>query len=162
VVTLIQSVHHIPKSRDFQTYFTTVFFGFLGTLSVQIQPWISAPIEDFEAWILIDNTEFRGLRFGTLILIRLIPRSIKWSIELRSILLGASTENIWWGPGRFIPFYFQIMPLVFNITFNTRQASKTFIGSFEVNFRQVILESSEFAVNPTYRTFGKRRYLKLP
>jgi hypothetical protein len=51
---------------------------------------------------------------------------------LGCFLLGASSENIWWGPGQYNSLLFSNNAFGFyHLTLNTRKPAKTFLGSFE-------------------------------
>lgn len=155
------SVSAFIPSLGFQTYFTTGFFASWGPLSVQIHPeFISAQNRNFEPGILkSDNTEFLE-RFGSNTYTVLFPGQSSVRLNFGAFSFGASTENIWWGPGQFNSLLFSNNAFGFqHLTFNTRRPAKTFIGSFEGQFLAGFLESSEFSgLNPTIER-TERRYL---
>ena len=155
------SVSNFISNLGFQTYFTAGFFASWGPLSIQIQPeWISAQNKDFETGILkSDNTEFLE-RFGNKSYTALLPGQSSIRMNFGAFSLGASTENIWWGPGQFNSLLFSNSAFGFqHLTFNTRRPAKTFLGSFEGQLIAGFLESSEFAkLNSTIER-TERRYL---
>src|SRR5690606_13901392 len=71
-------------------------------------------------------------RFGQGFHARLGLGQSKVSINTGSFELGASTENVWWGPGQFNGLIFSNNAQGFpHLTFNTTRPAKTFLGSFE-------------------------------
>lgn len=67
----------------------------------------------------------------------------KLSLQFGAFELGASTQNIWWGPGQWNSLLFsnnaQGIP---HITLNTHKPAKTFLGNFETQLLIGRLESS--------------------
>ena len=56
----------------------------------------------------------------------------KISVHVGKIELGASTENIWWGPGLFNALIFSNNAKGFpHLSLNTRRPAETFLGTFE-------------------------------
>jgi hypothetical protein len=148
-------------SLGFQTYLTTGFFASLGPLSIQIQPeFLTAQNKDYNPGILkSDNTEFLE-RFGQKSYTSIYPGQSSVRLNFGAFSFGASTENIWWGPGQFNSLLFSNNAFGFqHLTFNTRRPAKTFLGSFEGQLIMGYLDSSDFAnLNPTIEN-TERRYL---
>lgn len=67
----------------------------------------------------------------------------KISLKFKSFEFGASTENIWWGPGQWNSLIFAQNASGFaHLTLNTTKPAKTFLGNFEGQFLVGRLESS--------------------
>ncbi|WP_236136108.1 capsule assembly Wzi family protein [Mongoliitalea daihaiensis] len=67
----------------------------------------------------------------------------KFVFKLGSYELGASTQNIWWGPGQWNSLLFSNNAQGFpHITLNTHKPAKTFLGNFETQILIGRLESS--------------------
>lgn len=70
----------------------------------------------------------------------------KISVHAGSFELGASTENIWWGPGQFNALIFSNNAKGFpHFSFNTRRPVKTFLGTFEGQLIVGRLKDSQYA-----------------
>ncbi len=82
----------------------------------------------FVAWNYGDHPE----RFGEGAYARLGWGQSKISLSAGAFEIGASTENIWWGPGQFNALIFSNNARGFkHLTINTTRPAKTFLGSFE-------------------------------
>lgn len=67
------------------------------------------------------------------------------SLSAGAFEIGASTENIWWGPGQFNALIFSNNARGFkHLTLNTTRPAKTFLGSFEGQLIMGRLEPSGF------------------
>lgn len=124
---------NLVMNKGFQTYITTGVYFATGPLSVQVQPeLIFAQNQEYQtgaskSW----NTEFIE-RFGAGRYLRFFPGQSSVRLNFGSFSLGASTENIWWGPGQFNALLFSNNAFSFpHLTFNTRKPAKTFLGTFE-------------------------------
>lgn len=70
----------------------------------------------------------------------------KLSFQYGAFEIGASTENIWWGPGQFNALTFSNNAQGFpHLTLNTTKPAKTFIGNFEGQLIMGRLENSGLA-----------------
>ncbi|WP_246581450.1 capsule assembly Wzi family protein [Echinicola shivajiensis] len=70
----------------------------------------------------------------------------KISLGYGAFEIGASTENIWWGPGQFNALIFSNNAQGFShLTLNTTKPAKTFLGSFEGQIIMGRLEPSGYA-----------------
>ncbi|WP_186758644.1 capsule assembly Wzi family protein [Echinicola salinicaeni] len=102
------------------------------------------PIIDakFHYWNHGDNPE----RFGEKSYSKLIPGQSKITLSYGAFEIGASTENIWWGPGQFNALIFSNNAQGFpHLTLNTTKPAKTFLGSFEGQIIMGRLEPSGYA-----------------
>lgn len=157
-VSGINSVNPYPEvsnlvlSKGFQTYLSTGFYTSLGPLSIQIQPeLIFAENREYETGLLkSSNVEYLE-RFGSRSYSKLLPGQSSIRFNFGAFSVGASTENIWWGPGQFNALLFSNNAFGFeHLTLNTRKPAKTFLGSFEGQIIIGKLEESEFVKeNPT-------------
>lgn len=124
---------NLLMSKGFQTYLTGGAFFSAGPLSIQLQPeLIYAQNQKYDqnpskSW----NTEFIE-RFGEGAYTRFFPGQSSVRLNFGAFSLGASTENIWWGPGQFNSLLFSNNAFGFpHLTLNTRKPAKTFLGTFE-------------------------------
>jgi hypothetical protein len=139
-------------SKGFQTYLSTGFFTSLGPLSIQIQPeliFAENKLYDFRV-LKSNNVEYLEM-FGSGPYSKLFLGQSSIRLNFGSFSFGASTENIWWGPGQFNSLLFSNNAFGFkHLTLNTRNPAKTFLGSFEGQLLVGRLEESEFVKdNPT-------------
>lgn len=145
-------VSNLILAGGFQTYLSTGFYTSLGPLSIQIQPeLIFAENREYETGLLKStNVEYLE-RFGSRSYSKILPGQSSIRLNFGSFSLGASTENIWWGPGQFNSLLFSNNAFGFeHLTLNTRKPAKTFLGSFEGQIIVGKLEESEFVEdNPT-------------
>lgn len=154
-------VSNLILGKGFQTYFSAGFYSSFGPLSIQIQPeLIFAENKEYETGLLKStNVEYLE-RFGSGSYSRLLPGQSSVRLNFGAFSLGASTENIWWGPGQFNSLLFSNNAFGFeHLTFNTRKPAETFLGSFEGQLLVGRLEGSDFAKdNPTIE-INEWRYL---
>jgi len=127
-------------------------------LNVQLQPevlwaqnrsWNGFP-DDFSAaitryrfssWNYGDHPE----RFGEGAYSKIGWGQSKVSLSAGAFEIGASTENIWWGPGQFNALIFSDNARGFkHLSLNTTRPAKTFLGSFEGQLLIGRLEPSGF------------------
>jgi hypothetical protein len=143
-------------SKGYQTLLSAGVFAQYGILNVQLKPeYVYATNPNFETFPLtesnlartnhifylnyIDNPE----RFGDKSYSKLFGGQSKISIDYKSISIGVSSENLWWGPGqRNSLIMSNNAPGFLHFTFNTRKPIKTWIGSFEGQLISGKLESS--------------------
>lgn len=121
------------QSKGFQHYFSTGFFSSLGPLTVQIQPefFYSQNLAYEVGFYKSGNIEYLEY-FGKGAFRRFLPGQSSVRLNVGAFSLGASTENIWWGPGQFNSLIFSTNAFGFqHLTFNTRRPVQTFLGSFE-------------------------------
>lgn len=148
-------------TKGFQTYLSGGIFTSFGPLSIQIQPELiysqnkdydTGPLKSFS----VENLE----KYGSGSYTKLLPGQSSVRLNFGAFSIGASTENIWWGPGQFNSLLFSNNSFGFeHLTLNTRKPAKTFIGSFEGQLIVGKLNGSEFSdENPTLDT-NEWRYL---
>ena len=140
----------------------------LGPLSIQLKPeYVYAENKDFDGfwdghyeitwadryrlWNRIDMPErfgFENIKKNTL-----GQSSIR--LNYKSLSIGISSENIWWGPSVRNGVLMSNNAQGFNhITFNTRRPIETKIGNFEWQLVTGRLEPSGFDPPGTERTYG--------
>jgi hypothetical protein len=104
-------------------------------LFAQNREYIGYPIEHQSSVLIyyeylnrIDLPE----RFGNSVYQLLLPGQSSLRYNLGAFSIGASTENLWWGPGRKNSLIMSNnAPGFFHYTINTSKPAKTAIGSFE-------------------------------
>ncbi len=163
----LELTSHHPYSRNngamipnkgFQQLLSAGIYAEIGPLSIQFKPEYvyaeNAPFEGFPEshydviwqrryvfWNKIDMPE----RFGETSFNKINWGQSSIRLNWKSLSLGLSTENIWWGPGIrnsiMMSNQAQGMP---HITFNSRKPLNTAIGSFEWQFATGRLEPSGF------------------
>src|SRR5690606_20272282 len=95
----------------------------------------------FASWNFGDHPE----RFGEGAYSKVAWGQSKISLSAGAFEIGASTENIWWGPGQFNALSFSNNARGFkHLSLNTTRPAKTFLGSFEGQLLIGRLESSGF------------------
>jgi hypothetical protein len=98
-------------------------------------------------------------RFGKGLYARLGLGQSKISVHAGAFELGASTENIWWGPGQFNALIFSNNAQGFShISLNTTRPAKTFLGSFEGQL--IIGRLKDSQVDPSQHPELNERYFK--
>lgn len=109
----------------------------------------------FMSWNYGDHPE----RFGDGAYGKIAWGQTKISLGAGAFEVGASTENIWWGPGQFNALVFSNNARGFkHLTLNTTRPAKTFLGSFEGQLLIGRLEPSGF--EPTQHPELNDRYFK--
>src|SRR5690554_2792976 len=95
----------------------------------------------FSSWNYGDHPE----RFGEGAYSKIGWGQSKVSLSAGAFEIGASTENIWWGPGQFNALIFSNNARGFkHLSLNTTRPAKTFLGSFEGQLLIGRLEPSGF------------------
>ncbi|MHA8108485.1 capsule assembly Wzi family protein [Aquirufa sp. A-Brett2-W8] len=141
-------------ARGLQTYLTAGFFLKYKALSFQLKPeLVYAANPSFETfslqgsyrapmlvlWNSIDIPE----RFGNSTYTRFRLGQSALRLSSRSVSVGISTENLWWGPGfRNSLLMSNNAPGFLHGTFNSVKPVKTFLGSFEFQLIGGRLEGS--------------------
>lgn len=112
--------------RGFQQSFSAGFYLKAGPLTVQLQPeYYQINPQNYDTTVGFGSNNNKPLseRYWGQSSIRL---------NTKSLSLGVSTENLWWGPGQFSSLFMSNnAPGFKHITFNTRKPIKTWLGSFE-------------------------------
>lgn len=121
------------KAKGYQQWGSVGIYGSLGPISIQFQPeFIFAQNQSYatgfskESWI-----EYIEV-FGEGSYSKLLPGQSSIRLNYGAFSLGASTENISWGPGQYNSLLFSSNAFGFqHLTLNTVKPAQTFIGSFE-------------------------------
>lgn len=141
-------------AKGLQTYVTAGFFAKYKALSFQLMPeFVYAENRDFETFslqgsyrapmlVLWNSTDIPE-RFGTSSYSRFRLGQSALRLSSRSVSVGISTENLWWGPGfRNSLIMSNNAPGFLHGTFNSVKPLKTFLGSFEFQLIGGRLEGS--------------------
>jgi hypothetical protein len=143
-------------AKGYQTLITAGLFAQYGILNMQLKPeYVYAANPNFETFPLTESNLARTNhifylnnidtpeRFGDKSYSKLFWGQSKISVDYKSISVGVSTENLWWGPGqRNSLIMSNSAPGFLHFTLNTRKPIKTCIGSFEGQLISGKLESS--------------------
>ena len=130
------------QAKGYQQWLSGGIYGSFGPLSIQFQPeFLYAQNGDYNPGISKEKKiEFIEI-FGEGAYSKLISGQSSIRLNYGAFSLGASTENIWWGPGQYNSLLFSNNAFGFqHLTLNTSKPAKTFLGSFE---GQVILGKLE-------------------
>ncbi|SNS23438.1 Capsule assembly protein Wzi [Belliella buryatensis] len=131
--TIYPEVSRNINNLGFQSYASAGLFASLGPLSIQLQPeFIYAQNKAFKIGSQkSSNTEYLE-RFGEKAYQTFLPGQSSIRLNAGAFSIGASTENIWWGPGQFNSLLFSNNAFGFeHLTLNTRRPAKTLLGTFE-------------------------------
>lgn len=121
------------QAKGYQQWTSSGIYGSIGPLSIQLQPeFIFAQNKAYNLGISkADGIEFVEV-FGKGAYSKLLPGQSSIRLNYGAFSLGASTENIWWGPGQYNSLLFSNNAFGFqHLTLNTRKPAKTFLGTFE-------------------------------
>ena len=144
-----------------------------GNLSIQLKPeWVYAQNKAFETFPAehYDNYWYKLYQqlnkidlpeqFGTKSYQKISPGQSSIRYRLGKYSMGLSTENIWWGPGRFNALVMSNnAPGFAHLTFNTLTPIETAVGSFEAQIMAGTLQASGILPPYIYRVFnGERIY----
>uniref|UniRef100_UPI004048749C capsule assembly Wzi family protein n=1 Tax=Algoriphagus sp. TaxID=1872435 RepID=UPI004048749C len=121
------------QAKGYQQLVSAGIYGSFGPLSIQIQP------EFIFAQNISYNPGFskgRGIEYVEIFeegaYSKLLPGQSSIRLNFRAFSLGASTENICWGPGQYNSLLFSNNAFGFqHLTLNTKNPAKTFLGHFE-------------------------------
>lgn len=120
-------------TKGVQQWVSTGVYASLGPFSLQVQP---------ELITAQNNGYFNGLKkangieyteqFGQGTYTKLLLGQSSLRANWGAFSLGASSENIWWGPGQYNSLLFSNNAFGFyHLTLNTRKPANTFLGSFD-------------------------------
>lgn len=121
------------QAKGYQQWASSGVYGSFGPFSIQLQPeFIFAQNSSYETGFPkgggIEYVEVFG--DGSFSKLLLGQSSIR--LNYGAFSFGASTENIWWGPGQYNSLLFSNNAFGFqHLTLNTQKPAKTFLGSFE-------------------------------
>lgn len=158
----------IPN-KGIQSYMSAGVHARFSILNLQLQPeWTAAQNLAFDSfsslyaggingvrsfyWFYGDNPE----RFGDKAFTRFNLGQSSLTLRYGAFEIGASTRNIWWGPGQWNSLFFSNnAPGIAHLTLNTVKPAKTFLGSFEGQIIMGRLEPSYYpdqgnSQNPNY------------
>lgn len=112
--------------RGFQQSFSAGFYLKAGPLTVQLQPeYYQINPQDYQITTGFGSNSNKPLSKGYW-----GQSSIR--LNTKTLSLGVSTENLWWGPGQFSSLFMSNnAPGFKHLTFNTRKPIKTWLGNFE-------------------------------
>lgn len=165
------------QAKGYQSQLSAGVFFKAGPLTIQLQPelvfaqnpsFATFPVEHTDSiwkeyyttlnWL--DNPERMG--DGTYSKVFAGQSSIRFNWKKLSI--GASTENLWWGPGsRTALLMSNNAPGFPHFTFNTLEPVQSFLGSFEWQLIAGFLKGSGVLPPDTSRTFeGQPLYVPKP
>ena len=121
------------QAKGYQQWMSAGIYGSFGPLSIQFQPeFIFAQNRNYD----FGSSKEAGIEyvemFGQGSYSKLLAGQSSFRLNYGAFSLGASTENIWWGPGQYNSLLFSSNAFGFqHLTLNTRKPAKTFLGSFE-------------------------------
>ena len=121
------------QAKGFQQFISAGIYGSFGPLSIQLQPeFIFAQNSSYDTGFSKEGgIEYIEI-FGEGAYSKLLPGQSSIRLNYGAFSLGASTENIWWGPGQYNSLLFSNNAFGFqHFTLNTQKPAKTFLGSFE-------------------------------
>lgn len=132
-------------AKGYQMLLTSGFHASYGALNIQIKPeYVFADNPSFETFPLTEsnrarlsyigylNTSDIPERFGDKSYQRLFWGQSSIKLKIKNFDLGVSSENLWWGPGKYNSLIMSNnAPGFLHFTLNTRKPLKTFLGSFE-------------------------------
>ncbi len=131
------------QAKGYQQLVSAGIYGSFGPLSIQFQPeFIFAQNKNFNSGISKANGIEYVEIFGQGTYSKFLPGQSSIRLNYGAFSVGASTENIWWGPGQYNSLLFSNNAFGFqHLTLNTRNPAKTFLGSFEGQFIMGKLEN---------------------
>jgi len=154
-------VSHFLQTKGFQSYATSGIFGEMGPLSIRIQPefiYAQNMPYDFGSSKSI-YTEYLE-QFGTASFNSFYLGQSSIRLNFGGVSIGASTENISWGPGQFNSLLFSHNAFGFkHLTLNTSRPLKTFLGAFEGQIVSGKLENSGLSTSNLVTQRDEWRYL---
>jgi hypothetical protein len=164
-------------AKGLQTLVNMGVFAQYGILSLQFSPEVVlAANSEFETfnqkhydvvfarYYDIYNNIDLPVRFGTRAYAQIFWGQSSLRLNFKSVSVGLSTENLWWGPGiRNSLLMSNTAPGFKHFTFNTSRPLKTAIGSFEGQIIAGSLSNSGFPpLEPDHQYFGTDLYVPKP
>jgi len=168
-------------NRGLQELFSAGFYFRLGFLKIQARPeLVYAQNKSFatfadvqggnnnsqlmQSYFSIINGIDAPERFGDGSLSKLYPGQSKITFNFGKIEVGASTENIWWGPGvKNAIMMSNSAPGFLHWTFNSSAPVKTFVGTFEWQLIGGYLKQSGYLPTDTSKfIFGRNLFVPKP
>ncbi len=160
-------------AKGYQTMVSAGFYVEEDWISLQVKPeFVMAVNNSFDefthshygiiwAWYYnYYNKIDLPVRFGNKTHIKVYPGQSSIRFNYKALSAGASTENIWWGPGlRNSLLMSNTAPGFLHFTLNTRKPINTSVGSFEGQFIAGRLENSAYVPPDTsYSYLGTKLY----
>lgn len=161
-------------AKGIQTLVSGGFHLKYGPLTIQLRPEIiTAQNSEFETfnkdhfdvlfaryYDIYNNIDLPA-RFGTNRYTKVLLGQSSVRLNHKSVSVGLSNENLWWGPGiRNSLLMSNTAPGFLHLTLNTLKPIKTPIGSFEGQLIAGRLENSGFApLTPDHFYFGANLYV---
>jgi hypothetical protein len=154
-------VSNFVMAKGFQFYSSGGIFASLGPFSFQLQPEIIFAQNRYYPKGFSKSTNTEQLeRFGEGAYRKIFPGQSSVRLNFGAFSLGASTENIWWGPGQFNSLLFSNNAFGFeHLTFSTRKPAKTIIGRFEGQILVGRLLGSNLPTSQVDGLFDDWRYM---
>lgn len=121
------------QAKGFQQWVSAGIYGSYGPFSIQLQPeFIYGQNKNYDTGLLKEKGIEYVEVFGQGPYSKLLPGQSSIRLNYGAFSIGASTENIWWGPGQYNSLLFSNNAFGFqHLTLNTQKPAKTFLGSFE-------------------------------
>ena len=121
------------QAKGYQQLISAGIYVSFGPLSIQFQPeFVYASNNIYYTKIPKANGIEYVENFGEGAYSKLLPGQSSIRFNFGAFSIGASTENIWWGPGQYNSLLFSNNAFGFyHLTLNSRRPAKTFLGSFE-------------------------------
>jgi hypothetical protein len=121
------------QAKGYQYFGSAGFHGSFGLFSIQFQPeFVYAQNKNYNIGLSKSSAIEYVEIFGKGPYSKLLPGQSSIRLNYGAFSLGASTENIWWGPGQYNSLLFSSNAFGFqHLTLNTQKPAKTFLGSFE-------------------------------
>jgi hypothetical protein len=121
------------QAKGYQQFASGGVYGSFGPISIQFQPeFIYGQNKNYYTRSLKDEGIEYIEVFGQGPYSKLLLGQSSIRLNYHAFSLGASTENIWWGPGQYNSLLFSSNAFGFkHLTLNTRKPAKTFLGYFE-------------------------------
>jgi hypothetical protein len=154
-------------AKGLETMFSAGIYAQYGMLTIQLRPeFVTAANKNFDNLNVNQNSTLDAryydvynnidlpVQFGTGTYTKVYWGQSSIRLNYKSLSLGVSTENLWWGPGiRNSLLMSNTAPGFKHFTFNTTRPIQTPIGSFEGQFIIGQLENSGYAPLTPGRTY---------
>jgi hypothetical protein len=164
-------------AKGLETMFSAGIYAQYGMLTIQLRPeFVTAANKNFDNLNVNQNSTLDAryydvynnidlpVQFGTGTYTKVYWGQSSIRLNYKSLSLGVSTENLWWGPGiRSSLLMSNTAPGFKHFTFNTTRPIQTPIGSFEGQFIIGQLENSGYApLTPGRTYFNNPLYVAKP
>jgi hypothetical protein len=164
-------------AKGLQTMFSAGIYAQYGILTIQLRPeFVTAANKSFDNLNVKQNSTLDAryydvynnidlpVQFGTGSYTKIYWGQSSIRLNYKSLSVGVSTENLWWGPGiRNSLLMSNSAPGFKHFTFNTTTPIQTAIGSFEGQFIIGRLENSGYPpITPGRTYFNNPLYIAKP